>query len=70
MIRLAVKLDLSKVPSTLKSIIIHQSKFSEQIQPEPNQSDIVLIQGENENDNDINVVIQEMCWFNLRFVTL
>jgi hypothetical protein len=51
---LVVKLDLSKVPGTLKSIIMHQSKFAEQIQPEPNQPGIVIIQGENESDNGIN----------------
>jgi hypothetical protein len=53
---LVVKLDLSKVPSTLKSIIIHQSKFAVNIQTEPNQPDIVIIQGENESENGINDV--------------
>lgn len=53
---MTIKLDLSKVPSSLKSIIMHQSKFAEQIQPEPNQPDIVIIQGENESEDDINNV--------------
>lgn len=35
---------------------MHQSKFAEQIQPEPNQPGIVIIQGENESDNGINNV--------------
>jgi hypothetical protein len=33
---------------------MNQSKFAEQIQPEPNQPDIVIIQGENESENVIN----------------
>jgi hypothetical protein len=57
---LVVKLDLSKVPGTLKSIIMHQSKFTEQIQPEPNQPGIVIIQGENESDNGVNNVKREI----------
>ena len=56
MVRLVIKLDLSKVPSNLKSIIIHQSKFAINIKIEPNQPDIVIIQGENERENGINNV--------------
>lgn len=46
---MVVKLDLSKVPRTLESIILHHSKFAEQIQPEPNQPGVVIIQSESEN---------------------
>jgi hypothetical protein len=35
---------------------MHQSKFAEQIQPEPNEPDIVIIQGEDERENGINDV--------------
>jgi hypothetical protein len=53
---LVVKLDLSKVPNTLKSIIMHQSKFAEQIQPETNEPGIVIIQGEDVRENGIHNV--------------
>jgi hypothetical protein len=51
---LVVKLDLSKVPSTLKSAIIDRLKFAKQIQPEPNQPNIVIIGGESESEHGIN----------------
>ena len=51
-----VRLDLSRVPSNLKSVIIDRLKFTEQIQPESNQPDIVIMQGESESENGINDV--------------
>jgi hypothetical protein len=35
---------------------MHRSKFAEQIQPEPDQPGIVIIQDENGRENGINVV--------------
>jgi hypothetical protein len=40
----------------LKSVIIDRLKFTEQIQPESNQPDIVIMQGESESENGINDV--------------
>jgi hypothetical protein len=40
----------------LKSVIFDRLKFTEQIQPESNQPDIVIMQGESESENGINVV--------------
>lgn len=58
---MVVKLDLSRVPSTLKSVIIDRLKFAEQIQPESNQPesnqpDIAIMQGDSESENGINDV--------------
>jgi hypothetical protein len=54
MVRLAVKLDLSKVPNTLKTMIMDQTNFAERIQQDPNQPDIVIIQGDNESEKSIS----------------
>ena len=40
----------------MKSVIIDRLKFTEQIQPESNQPDIVIMQGESESENGINDV--------------
>ena len=54
MVRLAVKLDLSKVPNTLKTMIMDQTNFAERIQQDPNQPDVVIIQGDNESEKSIS----------------
>jgi hypothetical protein len=53
---IAVKLDLSKIPTGMKSAIMHHPKFAEKVQSEPNQPDMVIIQGENESNYDIENV--------------
>lgn len=53
---MVVKLDLSRAPSTLKSVITDRLKFTEQIQPESNHPDIVIMQGNSESENGINDV--------------
>jgi hypothetical protein len=54
MVKLAVKLDLSKVPNTLRTMIMDQTIFAERIQPDPNEPDVVIIQGDNESEKSIN----------------
>ena len=41
------------VPSALKSAIIDRLKFAEQIQPEPNQPNVIIIGSESESEQDI-----------------
>lgn len=53
---MVIKLDLSQVPTTLKSIIVNQTKSTEQVRPEPNEPDVVILQVENESENDIGDV--------------
>ena len=53
---MALRIDLSKVPETLKSIIIDKLKFAEQIRLEPNQPDIVIIKDESGSRIDFNDV--------------
>jgi hypothetical protein len=53
---LVVKLDLSQAPSTLKSIIIHQSRLAEQVHPDANQSGIVIVRDEDDSEDGINDV--------------
>ena len=53
---MVVKVDLSRVPSTLKSVIIDRLKFAEQIQPESNQPDTAIMQSDSESENGINDV--------------
>jgi hypothetical protein len=53
---LVVKVDLSKVPPTLKTAIMNQTGFGEQIKPEPNQPDEVILQDENESEDDIDSI--------------
>jgi hypothetical protein len=48
-----LKLDLSKAPTTLKSVIIHQSKFAKSIQGDPNQPNTVIIPCEDESENGV-----------------
>ncbi|MGB8641561.1 MAG: hypothetical protein WCD28_04680, partial [Nitrososphaeraceae archaeon] len=55
-IRLVIKLDLSRVPTNLKSIIVNQTKSTEQVRPEPHEPDVVILQVENESENDIGDV--------------
>ena len=40
----------------MKSVIIDRLKFTEHKQPESNQPDIVIMQGESESENGINDV--------------
>jgi hypothetical protein len=35
---------------------MNQTEFVEQIKPEPNQSDVVIIQSKNEGKDDINSI--------------
>lgn len=41
------------VPSTLKSAIIDRLKFAKQIQPEPNQPNVIIIGSESESEQGI-----------------
>jgi DNA mismatch repair ATPase MutL len=53
---LVIKLDLSRLPTTLKSIIINQTKSTEQVKQDPDEPDVVILQGEIESENDIDDV--------------
>lgn len=53
---MVIKLDLSRVPTNLKSIIVNQTKSTEQVRPEPNEPDVIILQVENESENDIGDV--------------
>ena len=53
---MVVKLDLSQLPSTLRSIFLHQSELAEQIEPEPNMPDIVTIHSKDESRDAIDGV--------------
>jgi hypothetical protein len=51
---LVIKLDLSRVPTNLKSIIVNQTKS--EVRPESNEPDVIILQVENESENDIGDV--------------
>ena len=53
---MVIKLDLSRVPTNLKSIIVNQTKSTEQVRPESNEPDVIILQVENESKNDIGDV--------------
>jgi hypothetical protein len=44
------------VPSTLKSAIIHRLEFALQIQPVPNQSNVIIIGSESGGDSEQDII--------------
>jgi hypothetical protein len=42
------------VPTTLKSIIINQTKSTEQVKQDPDEPDVIILQGEIESANDVD----------------
>ena len=58
---MVIKLDLSRAPTTLKSIIVNQTKSTEQVRPEPNEPDVIILQVESENDiGDVKRKIKDL----------
>ena len=53
---MVIKLDLSRVPTNLKSIIVNQTKSTEHVRPEPNEPDLIILEVENEGEIDIGDV--------------
>jgi hypothetical protein len=44
------------VPSTLKSAIIDRLKFAKEIQPEPNQPNVIIIGSESESESEQGII--------------
>jgi hypothetical protein len=42
------------MPTTLKSIIINQIKSTEQVNQDPDEPDVIILQGEIESENDVD----------------
>jgi len=49
---LKVKVDFSNVPPTLKTAIMNQRKFLEMVMSEPIQSDLIVIDYKNEDEDE------------------
>jgi hypothetical protein len=53
---LVIKLDLSKLPGTLKSLIMNQLRLSDQTPSEPNPLGPVIIQSQNGSEENIHEI--------------
>jgi|SRR5919106_2124163 hypothetical protein len=57
---MAVKLDLSKVPSSLRSAIMNKIELSEKIKPDLGQPDIIILQDENMSEGIIESITRRI----------